>query len=662
MFSGRFEEQVTTMAHSHESFVVLLTFSREFQRNLRMLRWRMLEQSMMARLGGAIAAIALLSLLGMAVSSAVALSIHGSGEAINLAGSLRMQSWQMASLSLSREVGDPAENRRRLRAAVDAFDATLSAPSILTMLPGTGDTSLDGSYKAVSDAWRQRIRPQFRASVENTSAVAPGAVAAMLGDVGGFVADINLLVKQMETATASSIRAMQWVLGVALVVTVLVAMLAIRLIRGGLLKPLRELLSFAARVGQGDLSVRIAHTGEDELGRLGQACNLMADDLRKLYQDLESRVRWKTSELTRSNLSLELLYNTIARLHGDSPGQETYLAVLREIEAALGMGHAIICLGEPGGSQGQAIATTMQSGDANPCTRADCTWCHGPETQGISTLADGRQLLVLPLSDPEMQYGVLIVELSGGRPEAWQMQLLDALSRHIGVAIGAERRAIEKRRVALLEERAVIARELHDSLAQSLAYMKIQVSRLQAARRDPVPADGVDAVLTELREGLSSAYRQLRELLSTFRLKMEGENLRAVLAHTAEEFAGRGGFAVTLDIDAALGPLTPNEEIHLLHVIREALSNVVNHAMARAVHVRLTVDADGLVEAVVEDDGVGIHKAADVHHYGMTIMDERARSLQGEIHCRERSGGGTCVTLAFRPAARAAVVESLEVS
>ncbi|MDP2809454.1 MAG: histidine kinase [Rhodocyclaceae bacterium] len=629
-----------------------------------MLRWRVFERSMMARLGGAVAAIALLSVVGMAVSSAVALSVHGSGEAINLAGSLRMQSWQMASLYLSRALGDPAENRLRMRAAIDTFDATLSAPPILAMLPGAGDSRIGDTHETLSEGWRRRIRPRFQASVDNTSVTAPVAVevTAMLADVGGFVADINILVKQMEHAVASSIRVMQWVLGVALVATVLTVMLTVRLIRSGLVRPLRELLSFAARAGRGDLSVRIAHTGEDELGRLGHACNLMADDLHKLYQSLESRVRGKTAELTRSNLSLELLYNTIARLHGHSPGRETYLAVLRDIEAALGVGHGIICLGEPGGSRGQAIATTMQTADVNPCTRADCVWCHSLETQGVSTLPDGRQRLVLPLSDSDLQYGVLIVGLPGGPPEPWQMQLLEALSRHIGVAIGAERRTLAKRRVALLEERAAIARELHDSLAQSLAYMKIQVSRLQSARRDPVPAEGVDAVLTELREGLSSAYRQLRELLSTFRLKMEGENLRAVLAHTAEEFAGRGGFAVTLDVDATLGSLTPNEEIHLVHVIREALSNVVNHAMARAVHVRLTVDADGLVEAVVEDDGVGIHQAADVHHYGMAIMDERARSLQGEIHCRERPGGGTRVALAFRPAGRAAVVPRREAS
>ncbi len=616
-----------------------------------------IEHSLLVRLGGAIAAIALMAVLGMSVSSMVALSTRGSGEAINLAGSLRMQSWQMASLYLAGSV-DPADVGQahgRLGEAIDRFDSTLAAPAILAMLRGGDEAGLSDEYEATASAWRTRIRPRLLAADQPSDSGPPSAAesAALMAEVGNFVNLINHLVKQMEEATEAKIKVMQGVLGVALAVTMLVVLLTVYLIHNGLVKPLHALWAVTDRAAQGDLTGRTEHTGDDELGRLGLSYNQMAGELAKLYQNLEARVEQKTAELTRSNRSLELLYHSIAKLHGSPPGRDTYLAVLRDIEVVLGVGHGIVCLGEPGGHNGRAIASTMQPGDANPCEKAECTWCHGTETPRVSIRADGRQLLTLPLSDAEQQYGVLLVDVPTGiQTETWQVQLLEALSRHIGVAIGAERRIEQSRKLALLEERAVIARELHDSLAQSLAYMKIQVSRLQRAMQKPDAATEMTTMLQELREGLSGAYRQLRELLSTFRLGMEDGDLRTALAQTVDEFAERGGLAIDLAVEIGRCPLSPNEEIHLLHILREALSNVLNHAHAAHAWVGIRCDENGLLEATVADDGVGIGKSAAPHHYGMTIMEERARSLHGEIDYQQRPDGGTRVVLRFEPASR----------
>lgn len=613
--------------------------------------WKDLQNSLLLRIGGAIAAIALLALLGMSVSGLVAESTQGSGEAINKAGSLRMQGWRLSTLYLATPLPVGWEAETRMQDAVEAFEATLRSEAIRSMLPRAGDTGLALTYRQVEAEWRARIRPRFEAMAWGEGAAPDAAARAeLVRDMGLFVGHLDRLVKQMEDTTEAKILVMRLVLGVALVLTVLVVLLTVHLIHNHLVQPLRGLLGLAASVGRGDLTARTAHTGEDELGQLGQAFNLMTEDLSKLYEDLEARVRQKTAELTRSNQSLELLYHSIARLHGEAPGKTVYLAVLRDIEQLLGLGHGIICLGEQGGRKGVAVATTMQPGDSNPCDRAECVWCHGTGQTRISIVSDFHRRLTLPLADAESQYGVLVLEIPEGMHlEAWQVQLLEALSRHIGVAIGAERRIEQNRRVALLEERAVIARELHDSLAQSLAYMKIQVSRLQLTLKDPAKRAEADQILLELREGLSGAYRQLRELLTTFRLKMEGQDLASALRQTVAEFSERGGLEVGLDIALEGCPLTPNEEIHVLHVVREALSNVLNHAHAGHADVRLALRPDGELEVAVEDDGVGISRSADLHHYGMTIMEERARTLAGHVAIAPRPAGGTRVALVFRP-------------
>ena len=160
-------------------------------------------------------------------------------------------------------------------------------------------------------------------------------------------------------------------------------------------------------------------------------------------------------------------------------------------------------------------------------------------------------------------------------------------------------------------------------------------------------------MLAELREGLNSAYRQLRELLTTFRLRIEGEGLAAALQTTVTEFSGRGDIP-----DRAGGRIWPaarsaaNEEIHALQIVREALSNVLNHAQARQAEVKVVCNSDGSVSATVTDDGIGIQQSAGVHHYGMTIMDERAKNLGGQLSVENLPALGTRVTLHFMPGSR----------
>ena len=606
--------------------------------------WKTLQNSLLLRMGGAVAAIAVLAILGMSVSGLVAESTQGGGEAINRSGSLRMQSWYMAGLCLAT----PEDGAGKMADAIRDFEATLADPTILTMLPRANATELTVTWQGMLQEWRQGIRPRFLAVAESRPVSLDAAARkALLNETSRFVGQIDRLVKQMEDTTEAKIRVMRLVLGGTLGLTLLVVLLTIWLIHTQLVLPLKRLLDLSRHVGRGDLTVRTPYTGEDELGLLGCAFNSMAEDLSKLSQDLEGRVRQKTAELTRSNLSLELLYHSIARLHGAIPGRETYRAVLCDIEVLLGLGHGTICLGEQGGQSRRVVASTMQANDADPCATGDCLRCHVVDHTRIRIAENSHRHLNLPLSDAEHQYGVLILEIPVGvELETWQVQLLEALSRHIGVAIGAERRIEQNRRLALLEERAVIARELHDSLAQSLAYMKIQVSRLKSAMKAAQPTD---EVLEELREGLNGAYQQLRELLATFRLRMEGDNLHSALEQTVAEFAQRGEVKISLDMSANLCPLSPNEEIHILQIVREALSNVLHHARARRARVGLDCLAEGSVRLLVEDDGEGIVKPADPHHYGMTIMEERTRSLNGKLTFEARPQSGTRVALVFTP-------------
>ena len=613
------------------------------------------QHSLLLKLGGALALIASFAIFGMASSGIIAESVQGSGEAINLAGSLRMQTYRMTSLALSARLDESGSASAPLRAAIDKFDTTLTDVRITAGMLKQTETALSRSYKRVLDRWRARIKPQFLAEAGN-SASAEADTLRLIEEIPLFVDEINDLVKQFERDTEAKILVLRMVLGAALLMTLVIGGLALILARNDVILPLRSLLALAATVGRGDLSARTEHTGSDELGRLGQAFNHMTEDLSRLYQNLEARVAEKTAELTIANRSLELLYHSIARLYNGPVAPDTYAILLSDLENVLGVGRGRACLVEAGESRARVIASTLCADagrDMEECDPVNCGECLAYQTLAIHPLDDGRRMLSLPLKDTEHHYGVLQLEMPLDKELAqWQTQLLEALSRHIGIAIGTARRTEQSRRLSLLEERAAMARELHDSLAQSLAYMKIQVSRLKPLVERSGAGTEAAEVLGELREGLNSAYRQLRELLTTFRLRIEGEGLGAALQTTVAEFSGRGNIPITLDVHLAGCMLTPNEEIHALQIVREALSNVLNHARAQKADVQVLCNGDGSVSASVTDDGIGIRETADTHHYGMTIMEERAKNLGGSLSVENLPTPGTRITLRFTPSSQ----------
>jgi two-component system nitrate/nitrite sensor histidine kinase NarX len=605
-----------------------------------------LQNSLLLRLGGMFAAITVLAVASMSTSWMVAETTQGSGKAINVAGSLRMQSWRMASIyQRLLQTGRP-EYREDLEQAISRFENDLRAPPILAVMPDDETTKLRQVYLQIERDWSMLIKPGLLVSPT------PVANAAVLDQIPEFVARINVLVKQIEDAAEAKILVMRVILGAAVIATVLVVILSIYLVNNILVHPLRGLLELADQIGQGNLAARTDLAGEDEIGRLGHAFNHMAEDLSKLYQNLEDRVAEKTAELTIANRSLELLYHSITRLYNGPVAPDTYAILLKDLENVLGVGHGLACLVEAGAPRSRVIASTLrpERGDVDICGLMSCAECQAHSSLAILPLADGRCVLSMPLHDTGNHYGVLQLEMPPGNELAqWQTQLLEALSRHIGIAIGTARRTEQSRRLSLLEERAALARELHDSLAQSLAYMKIQVSRLKPVVADPQRGDEAREVLEELREGLNSAYRQLRELLTTFRLRIEGEGLASALETTVAEFANRGGILITLEVHLAGCVLTPNEEIHALQIVREALSNVLNHAQARQAQVRVNCESDGSVLATVTDDGIGIQQAAGTHHYGLKIMEERARNLGGQLVVENLPALGTRVSLHFMP-------------
>lgn len=609
---------------------------------------RFFVESLVVRLGMALGAIVLLALAATISATVFAELSTGKAAAINLAGSLRMQSyWITVQVLRSGDIGHPPAE---LQQALNEFELRLHSPLLAGGIPSDVTDPTRRAYDRVAASWSGTLKPGI------ARAVTEGAPArdAFISRMAAYVLDVDRLVYLLEHDLEQRIQALRLIQGAGLFAIVVVMFISLFLMHAQVIVPLGDLLQCARRVRVGDFTVRARHAGEDELGQLGQSFNYMVEDLSRSYATLAARVQEKTEQLARTNVSLEVLYNTTRTLAENPLTQATLEGVMRDIERVIGLKAGAICAREENDRRGFPVALHAGSEQARSwCEQERCYECFGAGAgeSGARIVGDGAErMLSVPLSEGGKPYGVMLLQLPAGMQlEDWKLKLLESIGHHIGAAFATAKRSDQRRGIALLEERSVIARELHDSLAQSLTYLKIQVTRLKQQLSASDAREQTAEVVEELKLGINNAYRQLRELLTTFRLRIDGRGLSEALQETIREFSQRAGIDVRLH-DRLLGhELDSSEQIHVLQVVREALTNVEHHAHAKRAEVRLVIE-QGSVRVVVEDDGVGIKDAEPpTHHYGLAIMRDRAATLGGTLQVARRAEGGTRVELRFSP-------------
>jgi two-component system nitrate/nitrite sensor histidine kinase NarX len=217
-----------------------------------------------------------------------------------------------------------------------------------------------------------------------------------------------------------------------------------------------------------------------------------------------------------------------------------------------------------------------------------------------------------------------------------ERSLFEALASHLAGGIESLR--------AAAAERTVLAQELHDSIAQSLAFLKIQVDLLRTAlRRDD--AQATQRVVGEIDEGVRESYAHVRELLLHFRTRASERDIEAALRLTLQKFERQTGLQAQLRVEGHGSPLPGDVQVQVLHVLQEALSNVRKHAGAHAVQVHVQRAPAWRFEVV--DDGCGFDDqgSAGHEHVGLRIMQERARRVGGTVTIDSHIGQGTRVEI-----------------
>lgn len=610
-----------------------------------------------ARLGAIGGILLLIALTSIGLTLWIAWQLEGGAAAVNEAGRMRMQTWRLA-----QTIGGADEARVALLVA--HFDRSL-------LILRTGDPSrplfvpddlrsrqaldaVERDWKVLRDAW---------SSATTTSATEAAAQA------GAFVEQIDAFV----TAIESQLARLTWFLNVfQLAMVVLVIASAFALLYSAqrfVFEPLAQLQAGLARIGQGALDTRITSASTAEFAELSDGFNRMASTLSELYRTLEDKVREKTLRLEQEHGRLAALYEAAAFVTRAGTLGELAEGFARQVRQVANADGCVVRWSDEANKRYLILAS-----DGLPeeflrderCLQAGECVCGQTRSQArfrvIPVLAEepggtGRMLehcrqrgyatvVGVPVRLQERLVGELNlfyrmpVELG-----ADDRTLLETLSSHLAGAVESLRAAALEREKAISDERGLLARELHDSIAQSLSFLKIQVGLLRKAieRRD---APGIDKTLAELDTGVQDSLSDVRELLMHFRTRTNTEDITPALQTTLRKFEHQTGLETHLSVEGEGLPLAPDVQVQVLHVVQEALSNIRKHANARQVWVEVQQSPPWRVE--VRDDGCGFDDrsgAPDETHVGMKIMRERARSIGASVEVATVQGEGTCIVL-----------------
>lgn len=198
--------------------------------------------------------------------------------------------------------------------------------------------------------------------------------------------------------------------------------------------------------------------------------------------------------------------------------------------------------------------------------------------------------------------------------------------------------------VAVSEERNLLAQELHDSIAQSLAFLNIQVQLLQEDLQNKRTTEALKG-LAQIREGVQESYDDVRELLVHFRTRIGSTDLETAIRSALEKFEGQTGITAVFTPHGTAPELQPEQVLQIMHIVHESLSNVRKHAKANRIEVELHCDGKCVID--IRDNGTGFDTTVDAGdtHVGLRIMRERAHRIGAESFFESVPGSGTHICL-----------------
>jgi signal transduction histidine kinase len=479
----------------------------------------------------------------------------------------------------------------------------------------------------------------------------PGWILVDSAPKSYFEPNQNALEQGISQKLNSIVQGAAWIVVLLLLVSFVLATMLSRFV----VAPVRALTVSAERLAKGHTDETVPPQGRDEVGDLADSLERMRREINASREvilaasrELEQKVARRTAELSVRNEEL-LALNELAGSLTRSLDPEAILAgALEAVRAVLpttgGRGFRI--------SRDGLVASRAEGDDSSP--RLEEVAVAAITGNQLVTRADGDEVLIgLPMGTGVGPLGALGLRTTS-TPGPEMTALLMAIGNQVGLALSTARLSNEGREMAVLEERARLAREIHDTLAQQLTGIVIQLEAAQAlVNRDPDRSLPALASAQELaRSALAEARRSVWDLRPA---PLSSTGLVAAAENEVERFRHRTGIAARLRAEHMVPPpaLRPQSEVTLLRITQQALANIAAHSGASRVTVRLRNLGDH-VELTVRDNGHGFDTSAlPLGSFGIVGMAERVRIAGGTFQVESVPSRGTTITVDLPVAADA---------
>lgn len=600
------------------------------------------------------------TLLWIAVSVAsivftlyLSLWLEGNAAAINDLGSLRFQSYRLALLA---EEGAP---QPEIDAHIRRFDEVLANvrrgdPRRPLSLPD--DPKVMAKMADLERQWQQTVKPFFQAASENekNSTV----------KLNGFLKTINEVVGEVERTSATYITWLRFFQSGLLALVLVSSAVMIWLTRLWIIDPLQELLRGVQAIGDGRFGLQMQTAGPSEFAEVSGGFNQMSSRLSQLYSGLEQEVADKTRDLERKNFILGVLYSFSAVLNRPQTAAEAAAVFLERVLRVAEADAGSVRLIDPRRQRmdlAAHIGLPEELKHSEACSKiGDCLCGTAVQNNEVHTVrfydsrpaADNEHsyecrrlgfgdLRVLPIRYKEQDIG--IVTLYFRQPQEISdtiTELLELLCSQFGVVVSNTRLGEESRQLAVLQERNLIAQGLHDSIAQTLAFLNLQVQMLESALQSG-SSDLAGENLQFIKSGVQECYEDVRELLLNFRTKIARRDFAEAADELVERFHRQTGIATNIDWIGDQGPpLSSDQQLQCIFILQESLSNIRKHAQADQVNIEIDNGRDFVM--TITDNGRGFDaehlERLPGNHVGLNIMHERAGRIRAELKLTSQPG------------------------
>lgn len=556
-----------------------------------------------------------ISTSGMVTSLAIVDNIQGQTHIVNQIGSIRMLIYKSIS----------SEKNQTHSEDIQTIKSTLSEYKIKEYMI---ESKLNIEYSDLINFFHTNIEDKDIKSIKFNSEE--------------FVKKTNNLIDKVEHNTEKNIKSLENIQKLFSILVIIFGLYAIRNLYSRLFKPWMSLLDISRSIKSGDFSKKfIVQKNKDEMNELGDSINLMSDSLKETYLNLEQLVYQKTEDLNQKNKYLYFLYRACKMFNNEQYSCDILAPLIKELIELTSIYSVTILIKDYQESESNQIFNFGSLNRPISCKNSNCNLCFDEKKRPIENVFKAS----IKLKDSTNDYGEIIISSNYESPlNIENEQIIVAFSELLTQSLSVYYKVQQDQQILILKERNTIARELHDSIAQSLSCLKIKLSILQMDQSKLKNEQSL--IIEEMREEVNVAYSQLRELLTTFRLKLDGLGFLPALENTIKEYNKKLGIQINFSYKIPANTVSIHQSIHLIQIIRELLNNIYKHAQASNVILNLSVKGND-ISLVMIDDGCGFSIPQESSHYGLKIIGDRAQSLSGKWDIISYPDKGTKFYLTF---------------